>query len=340
MEILAEFLATLIRQLQTPTLSFLLGGMLLAALGSRFEIPDAVYRFIVAVLLLKIGLGAGIAIRGASFTDLAAPALAAMVLGVAIVLLGRLTMARLPGLKAEDGIATAGLFGAVSASTLAAAMVMMESDSIAFEAWVPALYPFMDIPALLTAIVLAQLVRKRAPAEGGAAPAPVPVRQILGGLIADSLRGAALSALLLGLVLGLLARPEQVYSSFYEPLFRGFLSILMLVMGMEAWSRLAELRKVAHVYAIYGLVGPVVHGLMGFALGYLVHLLTGFSPGGVVLMAVMASSSSDISGPPTLRAAIPGANPAAYIGSSTGIGTPVAMLLIPVWIALAQIVFT
>lgn len=340
MDILAEFLAALIRQLQTPTLSFLLGGMLLAALGSRFEIPDAVYRFIVAVLLLKIGLGAGIAIRGASFTDLVAPALAAMVLGVAIVLLGRLTLARLPGLKAEDGIATAGLFGAVSASTLAAGMVMLESDSIAFEAWVPALYPFMDIPALLTAIVLAQLVRKRAPAEGGSAPAPVPVRQILGGLIADSLRGAALSALLLGLVLGLLARPEQVYSSFYEPLFRGFLSILMLVMGMEAWSRLAELRKVAHVYAVYALVGPVVHGLMGFALGYVAHLMTGFSPGGVALLAVMASSSSDISGPPTLRAAIPGANPAAYIGSSTGIGTPVAMLLIPVWIALAQIVFT
>lgn len=339
MEILAEFLATLIRQLQTPTLSFLMGGMLLAALGSRFEIPDAVYRFIVAVLLLKIGLGAGIAIRGASFTDLAVPALAAMVLGVAIVLLGRLTMARLPGLKAEDGIATAGLFGAVSASTLAAAMVMMESDSIPFEAWVPALYPFMDVPALLTAIVLAQLVRKRAP-TGGAAAVPVPVRQILAGLIVDSLRGAALSALLLGLLLGLLARPEQVYGSFYEPLFRGFLSILMLVMGMEAWARLAELRKVAHVYAIYGVVGPVVHGLMGFALGYGVHLLTGFSPGGVVLMAVMASSSSDISGPPTLRAAIPGANPAAYIGASTSIGTPVAMLLIPVWIALAQIVFT
>jgi hypothetical protein len=334
MDLLTQFLSTLVQQLQTPTLSFLLGGMLLAALGSRFEVPDAVYRFIVAVLLLKIGLGAGIAIRSASLVELAAPAVASMILGAAIVLLGRLTLARLPGLKPEDGIATAGLFGAVSASTLAAAMVMMESDNIAFEAWVPALYPFMDIPALVTAIVLAQLARKRA-----AGPAAPPVRQVLGGLTVESLRGAALSALLLGLVLGLLARPESVFDSFYEPLFRGFLSILMLIMGMEAWSRLAELRKVAHVYAIYGFVGPVVHGLMGFGLGYVAHLMTGFSPGGVVLLAVMAASSSDISGPPTLRAAIPTANPAAYIGSSTGIGTPVAMLLIPVWIALAQVVF-
>jgi len=334
LDMLVDFFAALIRQLQTPTLSFLLGGMLLAALGSRFEIPDAVYRFIVAVLLLKIGLGAGIAIRGTSLAELAVPALISIVLGVVIVLIGRWTLALAPGVRIEDGIATAGLFGAVSASTLAAGMVMLEGEGTPFEAWVPALYPFMDIPALLTAIVLAQLVRKRASGAAG-----VPVRQILGGLIADSLRGAALSALLLGLAIGLLARPESVYGSFYEPLFRGFLSILMLVMGMEAWSRLAELRRVAHVFAVYALIAPILHGALGFALGYVAHVLTGFSPGGVVLLAVMAASSSDISGPPTLRAAIPTANSAAYVGSSTGIGTPVAMLLIPIWIALAEVVF-
>ena len=65
----------------------------------------------------------------------------------------------------------------------------------------------------------------------------------------------------------------------------------------------------------------------------------GFSPGGVVLLAVMAASSSDISGPPTLRAAIASANPAAYIGASTSIGTPVALLSIPLYLALAEIVF-
>ena len=52
--------------------------------------------------------------------------------------------------------------------------------------------------------------------------------------------------------------------------------------------------------------------------------------------AVMAASSSDISGPPTLRAALPDPNPSAYVGTSTGIGTPVAILSIPLWIALAD----
>jgi hypothetical protein len=342
MDILLDFLAAFANQLRSPTLAFLLGGMALAALGSRLEIPDAVYRFIVVVLLLRIGLGAGIAIRGADPAEIVLPALAAAALGVGIVLLGHLTIARLPGLRPEDGLATAGLFGAVSASTLAAAMVMLDEGAKGYEAWVPALYPFMDIPALLTAIVLAQLARSRATAAagpgGGAAAARVRRPQI-GAIVADSLRGSALSALALGLVLGVVAKPDPVYASFYDPLFRGLLSLLMLVMGMEAWARLAELRRVAHVYAAYAVTAPFVHGLMGFGLGYAIHLVTGFSPGGVVLLAVMATSSSDISGPPTLRAAIPTANPAAYIGASTSLGTPVALLSIPLWMALADVVF-
>lgn len=331
MELVTDFLITLAGQLQKPTLAFLLGGMVLAACGSRLEIPDAVYRFIVVVLLLKIGLGAGIAIREADILELLLPAAAAFGLGTAIVLIGRVTLALLPGLRPEDGMATAGLFGAVSASTLAAAMVMLEEDGLAFEAWAPALYPFMDIPALITAIVLAQLHRQR---TGDSSR-----RLRLGAIIADSLRGSALSALALGLVLGLVARPDAVFEGFYEPLFRGLLSLLMLVMGMEAYARLAELRRVAHVFAVYALIAPLAHGLLGFALGYAAHLATGFSPGGVVLLAVMAGSSSDISGPPTLRAAIPSANPAAYVGASTSIGTPVALLSIPLYMALAEIVF-
>jgi uncharacterized protein len=331
MDPILDFLTTFTAQLQKPTLAFLMGGMALAALGSRLEIPDAVYRFVIVVLLLKIGLGAGIAIREAELAEIALPALAASMLGILIVLIGRVTPARLPGLRAEDGMATAGLFGAVSASTLAASMIMLEEDGMAYEAWVPALYPFMDIPALVTAIVLAQLAH----VTPGAARRPR-----IGFIVLDSMRGSALSALALGLVLGLVARPDPVYASFYEPLFRGLLSILMLVMGMEAYARLAELRRVAHVYALYAVTAPLVHGLMGFGLGYLAHLATGFSPGGVVILAVMAASSSDISGPPTLRAAIPSANPAAYIGSSTSLGTPVALIMIPLWIALAEVVFT
>ena len=341
MDPLLDFLSTFAAQFQKPTLAFLLGGMLIAALGSKLDVPDAIYRFIIFMLLMKVGIGAGMEIREADLADLLAPALISIVVGVVIVLTGSATLARLPGVQREDGIATAGLFGAVSASTLAAAMVLMEEEAIAFEAWVPALYPFMDIPALVIAIVLANLYlqRKRAnqpDGEGGTNGGRVRVWPI----VAESLRGSALSALLLGLALGLLTQPDRVFDTFYDPLFRGLLSVLMLIMGMEAWSRLMELRRVAHWYAVYALVAPPIHGLIAFALGYVAHVTTGFSPGGVILLAVIAASSSDISGPPTLRAGIPSANPSAFIGSSTAVGTPIAIAVcIPLFLALGQLVF-
>lgn len=333
MDLLANLASTFVTQIQSPTLGFLLGGMFVSAMGSRLEIPDAIYKFVVFMLLTRIGLEAGMEIKEAELGAILLPVLAAAAIGCAIVLIGRVTIALLPGVKMEDGIATAGLFGAVSASTLAAALVVLESEGVTFEAWVPALYPFMDIPALILAIVLAGLHRQKK--EGGE-------REKAGFLdiVVDSLRGSALSALLLGILLGLFTHPESVFEGFYDPLFRGLLSILMLVLGIEAWSRLSELRGVGHWFAIYAFVAPLLHGLLAFGAGYLLHVATGFSPGGVVLLSVIAASNSDISGPPTLRAGIPAANPSAYIGASTAIGTPIAIGVgIPLYLTLAQIVF-
>ncbi|MEM6383245.1 MAG: sodium-dependent bicarbonate transport family permease [Pseudomonadota bacterium] len=333
MDVFADFGLRVVAQFQSPTLAFLIGGVLLAASGSKLVIPDAIYKFAVFMLLMRIGLNGGMEIREADLADMILPALAATVVGGGTVLLGLVTLARLPGIRRDDAIATAGLFGAVSASTLGAAMVLLEQDGIVYEAWVPALYPFMDIPALVLAIVLARLhTEKQGKSKGK--------RLTVWSIVKDSLQGSALSALILGLLLGLLTNPGRVFDTFYDPLFRGLLSVLMLIMGMEAWQRLNELRRVAQWYAVYAAVMPLVHGLIAFGLGYAIHLVTGFSPGGVILLAVLASSSSDISGPPTLRAGIPSANPSSYIGSSTSVGTPIAIGVgIPFFIALAEVVF-
>jgi hypothetical protein len=330
---LTEFANRFVAQLQSPTLSFLIGGALIAAWGSKLTIPNAIYQFIVFILLMKIGMKGGIEIREADLGEMLLPAVFAILIGVGIVLLGNFIFSRIQKVKTEDGTATAGLFGAVSASTLAAAMVLLEEQEIMFEAWVPALYPFMDIPALIMAILLAQAHKEKS--EIGKEH-KVNFLKIIKGC----LQGAALSALLLGLALGIFARPDKVLESFYNPLFRGLLSVLMLILGMEAYSRLRELKSVAHWFAIYALTAPIVHGVIGFALGYIAHLLVGFSPGGVVLLAVIAASNSDISGPPTIRGGIPHANPSAYIGASTSIGTPVAIAIcIPLFVSLAEVVF-
>lgn len=346
MDIIITIATTVVDQLQQPTLAFLIGGMLLAALGSKLEVPEPVYKFVVMLLLLKVGLGAGISVRNSTFTALFVPAVLAALVGIAIVLLGSRTLAKRKGVSEIDGLATVGLFGAVSASTLAAGMAILDNGQIPYEGFIGALYPFMDIAALVTAIVLAKVGMARkatvtmqnggaATLGGGGNTASVDP-DLLKGILKDTFQSPAISALLIGLTIGIFAEPDTVYKSFYEPLFKGLLSILMLIMGMEAWSRLSELRKVAHAYVLYGITAPLVHGMIGFGAGLIAHHLTGFSAGGVVLLSVMAASSSDISGPPTMRGALPEANPSAYVGASTGLGTPVAILSIPLFIALAE----
>jgi hypothetical protein len=393
-DFLLDFLTKFGAQLQSPTLGFLLGGIVIAALGSQLAIPDAIYKFIVFMLLIKVGLSGGIAIRGSNLSEMLLPAAFAVIVGILVVFIGRYTLAKLPGIRTVDALATAGLFGAVSGSTLAAGITVLEGQGIEFEAWAGALYPFMDIPALVTAIVVASIYtskqrdkyltkeeylgKQEYPSPTGASFSPAAAslptgtsfsttgdypsvageapstagnypstaseyrrhqrqRVRIWPIVQESLQGSALSALLLGLALGILTRPESVFESFYEPLFRGLLSILMLVMGMEAWSRLGELRKVAQWYAVYAVLAPLLHGFIAFGLGMIAHYATGFSPGGVALLAIIAASSSDISGPPTLRAGIPSANPSAYIGASTAIGTPVAIAIcIPLFVGLAQ----
>lgn len=385
-DFLSLFLIDFVKQLQSPTLSFLIGGMVIAALGSQLVIPESISKIIIFMLLIKIGLTGGIAIRNSNLTEMVLPALFSVLVGILIVFIARYTLAKLPKVKTVDAIATGGLFGAVSGSTMAAALTVLETQGIEYEAWAGALYPFMDIPALVTAIVVANIYlnrRKRKSADeyrskqeyvspaaalpAGALPAGTSFsttgdysspagdypssrqeyrrkqqesannRVKIWPIVQESLQGPALSAMLLGLALGLIARPESVYENFYDPAFRGLLSILMLVMGMEAWSRIGELRKVAQWYVVYSVVAPFVHGLIAFGLGLIAHYTMGFSLGGVVVLAVIAASSSDISGPPTLRAGIPSANPSAYIGASTAIGTPVAIgLCIPLFLGLAQ----
>jgi uncharacterized protein len=365
------FVKDFIIQLQSPTLAFLIGGMVIAALGSELVIPESICTIVVFMLLTKIGLTGGIAIRNSNLADMVLPMIFAVIVGITVVFIARYTLAKLPKVKVVDAIATGGLFGAVSGSTMAAGLTLLEEQKIPYEAWAGALYPFMDIPALVTAIVVANIyLNKKKGSETadskmkesfskeyvGAGDYPDKQdypstrqeyrsqqqdsednRVKIWPIVEESLRGPALSAMLLGLALGLFTQPESVYKNFYDPAFRGLLSILMLVMGIEAWSRVGELRKVAQWYVVYSVVAPFLHGLVAFGLGMIAHYTVGFSMGGVVILAVIASSSSDISGPPTLRAGIPSANPSAYIGASTAVGTPVAIgLCIPFFVGLAQ----
>ncbi|MEN9540359.1 MAG: hypothetical protein RLZZ459_450, partial [Cyanobacteriota bacterium] len=131
---MSEFLSLFLEQIQSPTLGFLIGGIVVAALGSQLAIPDSIYKFISFFLLMKIGLTGGIAIRNSNPAEIFLPAVAAVVVGVAIVFLSKYTLGKMPGIKMPDAVATGGLFGAVSGSTLAAVLPGLDAAKVPYEA--------------------------------------------------------------------------------------------------------------------------------------------------------------------------------------------------------------
>lgn len=113
MDFWSALLNGFVKQLQSPTLSFLIGGMVIAALGSQLVIPEAICQIIIFMLLMKIGLTGGMAIRNSNLTEMVLPMGFAILLGILIVFIARFTLARMPQVKVVDALATGGLFGAV-----------------------------------------------------------------------------------------------------------------------------------------------------------------------------------------------------------------------------------
>jgi len=87
MDIILDFAIKFITQFQSPALAFLIGGMLIAALGSKLQIPNAIYQFAVFMLLMRIGISGGMEIKDANLIDMLLPALMTIIIGVVIVVL-------------------------------------------------------------------------------------------------------------------------------------------------------------------------------------------------------------------------------------------------------------
>ena len=99
MDFWSLFLMDFVKQLQSPTLGFLIGGMIIAALGSELVIPESVVTIIVFMLLIKIGLTGGIAIRNSNLTEMILPVVFAVIVGILVVFIARYTLAKLPKVK-------------------------------------------------------------------------------------------------------------------------------------------------------------------------------------------------------------------------------------------------
>ncbi|MBS3967281.1 MAG: sodium-dependent bicarbonate transport family permease [Truepera sp.] len=326
-----EVIGVILGQISSLPILFFALGMLAGLVKSDLKIPADMSTAMLLFLLAAIGLEGGVGIAKAGIAAVWAPALAAVILGVSIVSLGFVILTRLKFDVANAG-AIAGHYGAVSAATMVAGFAFLEKRGTSFEAFVPALYPLMDSPAIITAIFLARFALAKAKVG-----ADVRLNKL--ELLKEAVLGKAILLLGGSLIIGYIAgyTGTRTVMPFFDGMFAGVLCLFLLDMGIVAAARLNEWKTVGARLLAFALIMPPLHGLLGVLVGSLV----GLSAGGATMLGVMAGSASYISAPAAMRAAIPEANPSLALTAALALTFPFNVTVgIPLYYTVAHMVAT
>lgn len=328
-----------------PVLFFVL-GVLAVIFKSDLDIPNAVGRVVVIFLMASIGIRAGaeIAQMPGGLVTVMPFAVTALIFGVGIAAVSYFILVKLLRLDAANAGALAGSFGAVSSATLMIAISLLDSMGLYYEKFVPALYPFMDSPAIIMAIILGKWginQQKAADLNGGICTGRLPetnqCNKKLPDIIVESLTNSGVYVLLGSLVIGLIVGPERLEREmkFFYWMFRGVLSIFLLEMGILAASRLKELKFVSLFIVPVSFAIAVTSGV----LAVFTATMLGLSPGGSVVFAALAAGASYVTVPAAMRVSLPEANPSLYLGTAIGITFPFNIAVgLPLYLYLANLI--
>jgi hypothetical protein len=295
----------------------------------------------VIFLMVAIGLRGGAAaiealkIEPALFWVVVTTALFAVICGPLFAFSTAKILKGFAKLKTADAWACGGAYGAVSSVTLAVAVSMAVSAQAAapheliFVGWMPAMYPFMDSPALVTAILFGRM----AITKEGLGDAKADVKKTLHLTVF----GAGVWLLVTSLFIGMLAQlfaPADMQEAmvFFDGLFRGVLCLFLFDMGMAAARRIGELKALGRNIFKAVLVAfaiPQVWASIGILGMYAINLafpgLIGW--GDAFVFASIAGGCSYVTAPAAMRASIPEANPSVYLPMALALTFPFNILV-------------
>ncbi|MBI5256612.1 MAG: sodium-dependent bicarbonate transport family permease [Burkholderiales bacterium] len=311
-----------------PAILFFVFGLVAGTVRSNLEIPPQIARFLSLYLLMALGLKGGFSLAKSGLDAEVLVSLGcAVLLAVAVPALGYALLQR--RLSRYDAAAVAATYGSVSAVTFITAAQYLDTRGLAYGGHMAAAMALMESPAIVMAVVLANMARRReqaAPAAG-----PHGLGKVLHESFTDGAQLLLLGAMVVGLVTG--EAGQQAMQPFSGELFKGMLAFFLLDMGLMAARNFGALKGRSPWLLAYALGGPLVHAGLALALA----AAAGLAPGNGALLMVLAASASYIAVPAVLREAIPEASPSLYFGMSLGLTFPFNILVgIPLYVGVAQ----
>ena len=295
-------------------------GIAAKLLKSDLEIPKPLYQGLSIYLLLAIGLKGGVELSKTSLDTFIGPASVTLLLGILTPLIAYAILRYLGRMDMINSSAIAAHYGSVSAVTFIAAISYVESLGYSPEGFLPTLVALLEVPGIIVALIIPQL------SNSGNGSFKKALHEVV--------TGSSIILLLGGLLIGFVAGPVKFESvqPFFVSGFQGALVLFLLELGMVTARRLSDLKKVGVFLLSFGILVPILHGLLAIWLG----LMVGLSVAGATVLAAMVSSGSYIAAPAAVRIALPKANPSYYLTASLGITFPFNITIgIPIYYLIA-----
>jgi len=331
-----------------PAVLFFALGVIARLIRSDLRFPPDLAKVLSIYLLMAIGLHGGYELAKADLVIALNSIVWALILGFTLPILGYLMLVATRKVSPLDAAAISAHYGSVSAGTFLTAVAYLDNAGVTYETYPLIMLAVMESPAIVVGLLLAAKARHSLAArENSLTPNGAAAINALseskndtkpgfGELLRDAFTNGSVVVLIGSMIIGAISTPSGMNKlfPFIDDIFMGVLCLFLFDMGMVAARRIGDFRKVGFVLAAFGIVMPLIGGLVGTFVG---TSILEFSVGGATLVGVLAASASYIAVPPAMRLAVPEANPSFYLTLSLGITFPFNVIVgIPLYHSLAE----
>ena len=317
-------LSLLAENLTNPALLFFILGITAVLIKSDLEIPSNSSRFISLYLLFAIGFKGG---QELSHEHMNAEILWSMGFGLllsALIPLATYFLLRIK-LNVSDAAATAAAYGSVSAVTFVTALTFLEFHKMNSSGHMVAVMALMESPAIIVGLMLLSIFRKE---QGN-------TKFELGSVLKHALTNGSVVLILGSLFIGFLADAKQAegIKPFTNELFKGFLAIFLLDMGISSGKKLESFFSYGWFPIAFAILIPLVNGIItAYASGWVTA-----DPGNRFIFAVLAASASYIAVPAAMKISAPEANPGLFLPMALAITFPMNITIgFPIYFSIIQ----
>lgn len=299
----------LIDNLSNPALLFFVLGIVAVYLKSDLEIPNNSSKFISLYLLFAIGFKGG---QELSHEEFNAEIAWSMLFGIGIAITIPLYTFFILKKKLSifDAGAIAAAYGSVSAVTFVTAATYLESQQMVLHGHMVAIMALMESPAIIIGLVLISFYNKEEQQQLNKT-----------ALVKHSLTNGSVLLILGSLIIGFVANAKQAegIKPFTNDLFKGFLAIFLLDMGVTSGKKLKAFFSFGWFPFIFALLIPLINGS---AFAILSSLVTS-DPSNRFIFAILAASASYIAVPAAMKISTPKANPGLFLPMALAVTFPV-----------------